>query len=171
MPNPSEGPQTGESPAKIRKAGADKRDSGTGADTTHHRARRPCPSLRMKNRMKNRTKGPCHTYPPPPKSSVWPRDVSLRPLYCEPKVLGGEPDEDDWERWCSDVSAVKEQDNGVNIPRCDPGPGGKCLQARMKHHLPCVFERISGRREVMESDGILDASIDFMDKETSEEED
>ena len=43
--------------------------------------------------------------------------------------------------------------------------------ARMKHHPPYVFERIIGRREVMESDGISDASIDFMDEETSEEED
>ena len=42
----------------------------------------------------------------------------------------------------TDVDAVEEQYNGVNVLRCDPGPGGKCLRTQMKHraHYEHLFD-------------------------------
>jgi len=68
--------------------------------------------------------------------------VGVRSVCCGPDTVGGEPIKGAWEQpspcfmgWhTTDVDAVKEQYNGVNVLRCDPGPGGKCRRKRMKHH-------------------------------------
>ena len=79
-----------------------------------------------------------------------PRDVSVRSVCCGPNVVGGEPIKGDWRQpfpcfmeWhTTGVDVVKEQYNGVNILRCDPGPGGKCQRKEMQHraHYQHLFD-------------------------------
>ena len=69
-------------------------------------------------------------------------DLSVRSVCCGPDVSGGEPIKSGWNQpfpcfmgWhTTDADAAKEQYNGVNVLRCDPGPGGKCQRKGMKHH-------------------------------------
>jgi hypothetical protein len=75
------------------------------------------------------------------------RDVSVRSVCCGHRVFGGEPVKGDWEQpfpcfmgWhTTDVDVVY---NGVNLLRCDLGPGGKCRRTRMKHraHYQNLFD-------------------------------
>ena len=84
--------------------------------------------------------------------SAWTsRDMSVRSVS---DALGGETVQGDGEqpppcftgcqRRTTDVDAVKEQYEGVNILRCDPGPGGNCLEDQMKHRAD--FENLFDRR-------------------------
>ena len=58
-------------------------------------------------------------------------------------ALGGEPVLDNGEQpppcftglHTTDVDAVKEQHKSVDVLRCDPGPGGNCLEDQMKHRI------------------------------------
>jgi hypothetical protein len=175
VPNPSEGPQTGEFPVEIRKAEADKCDSGAGADTTP-----PTPSCvspasepadkesdegsnegspQSKSSPLNHPEACVVPYvltPSDLKPSACPRDVSVRSIYCEPNVLGSEPLEGDWKwRFPTDV---EEPCNGANFLHCEPGHGGKCLQGYL------------GKREDMKSTGILNFVVEFVDPYALEEE-
>lgn len=73
---------------------------------------------------------------------VPPHDLAVRSLCCGSEVFAGEPLKGDWTQpfpcfigWhTTDVTAVDEQYNGLNVLRCNPGQSGKCRRARMKHH-------------------------------------
>ncbi|KAF8546180.1 hypothetical protein OG21DRAFT_1211076 [Imleria badia] len=73
---------------------------------------------------------------------VPPRDLDARSVCCGASVRCGEPIKGDWQQpfpcfigWhTTDVDAVEGQYNGINVLRCDPGPGGRCLRKQMKHH-------------------------------------
>ncbi|KAF8555046.1 hypothetical protein OG21DRAFT_1521992 [Imleria badia] len=123
-PAPSEGSQTGDDfcrPAKMRKVEPDPHARDSYADM---------------------------------EDSSEPRDVSVRSVCCGADVRGGEPVKGDWHHpsscfvgWhTTDVDAVEEQYNGVNVLRCDLGPGVKCRRAQMKFLHHARYENLFDKR-------------------------
>ena len=169
VPNPS---KTGEefcTPAKTRKVGEDKRNSG--ADTTPSASSCASPSSEPADDTKESPQLKSSPLDHPEahafassdlKSSAWTRDVGVRSVS---DALGGEPVQGDGEQprpcftgWhTTDV----EQYKGVDV-RCHPGPGGKCLGVQMKHrpHFENLDRRAKYNQIDTEDDGGTLASVD-----------
>jgi hypothetical protein len=119
-------------------------------------------------------------------------DVSVRSVCCGSNVLGGAPVKGEWEqpfpcfRGWHTTDAVEEQYNGVNVLRCDPGPGGKCMRTRMQHraHYRQLFDdrvkhnqidkadhKRHSKRKREEDPGLFERDYDLMGEISEEEED
>ena len=149
VPNPSEGPQTGEPPAEIRKVEDDKCNAGTGADTTTPVSSCMSPSSEPADEESDEEPDEESDEELDEESdeeldegSPQPWDAST--VCCGSDVLGGEPVEGGWEHpppcfmGCPTTNAntAKEQYSGANDLACNPAPGRKrpSAQTRLSHY-------------------------------------
>ena len=120
-----------------------------------------------------------------------PSGLTVNSLCCGPTVSGAEPIGGDWEQpfpcfmgWhTTDVDTVKEQYNGVNFLRCDPGRGGKCRREEMQHraHYENIFDgelkynqidkedQKKHLKRIREDPNVDEDELDYMSGESSED--